>query len=597
MAIKHVKHYGIIRKIGSGGMATVYEAVDKRTGNTVALKILHPHLADRPTYVERFLREARVAMNLDSPHIAKVLDYGHDEVDGDRVYYIAMEHIPGVTLAQFIQSERILSVSQVMNIAYQVAQALAEANRHGIVHRDIKPENIMITPDGTVKVMDFGIAREILADSLTKTGVFVGTPQYSSPEQALGEKDVDIRSDIYSLGVVLYQLLTGTVPFQADTPQALLNRVMQGNPVPVESHRVDLPTEVSAIVGKMLQRDPDERFQTPEELMEVLKPLIAPSAEDANAEMATIVAPMVAEGAKFHSTVPRGKRRKALVPIMISSILVLFLAIVAMAFSDRIFPSGKPTVTATANVFLASPTISKIAADKVLPTSSPTSVVIVTSVPVATRTTTPTQTRAPLPDHTRTPQMPTASPTPVVKAVVLPKTLNVRSGPGTSYPVIGKVHRGETFEVQGRNAKSTWIQMLLNPGSLGWVYGEFVKIVSGDVSSVAVETVTVPTSTATASPTPTWTSTPSVVPPAHRPRRKASPTFTPSPSPTSPPTWTPKPPEPTWTPRPVVTPTPPPSISGSEVKSVPLSWKDLLAVVGFLTLLDAGSASFRGKKM
>lgn len=304
MAMVRVKHYRIKRKIGSGGMATVYEAIDEHIGTTVALKILHPHLADQPTYVKRFSREAQVAMNLHSPHIARVLDSGRDTVDGDTVYYIAMEYIPGVTLTQLMRNGSIFSVAQVMNIAYQVAQALAEANRHGIVHRDIKPQNIMITPEGVVKVMDFGIARETLADSLTKTGMFVGTPQYSSPEQALGKKDVDIRSDIYSLGVVLYQLLTGIVPFQADTPQALLNRVARGNPVPVESHRINLPPEVSAIVNKMLQREPRNRFQSPEELIEALHPLIGPLTE--GDEATTIVAP----GSKGHAK--REKRNELL---------------------------------------------------------------------------------------------------------------------------------------------------------------------------------------------------------------------------------------------------------------------------------------------
>ncbi len=598
MAIRRVKHYRIKRKIGSGGMATVYEAIDEHTGITVALKILHSHLADQPTYVERFSREAQVAMNLHSPHIARVLDSGRDKVDGDPVYYIAMEYIPGVTLTQLMRNESISSVAQVMNIAYQVAQALAEANRHGIVHRDIKPQNIMITPDGTVKVMDFGIARESFADSLTMTGVFVGTPQYSSPEQALGEKDVDIRSDIYSLGVVLYHLLTGAVPFQADTPQALLNRVARGNPVPVESHRIDLPPEVSSIVNKMLQRDPTNRFQTPEELMEALEPLITPAAEEADAEMATIVAPMVSDNTESRATIPGDMRKKVPLPVIISSLLVLLLAVVAAAFSDGILPSSQRSTPKTTPVSQVSPAPSRPAVTKELPIISPTTVVAISAAGRAAVT--PARTWTPLRTYTQTPQVLTATPTVVVRAVVLPKTLNVRSGPGTNYPLIGKVHQGNSFEVKGRNSDSTWIQVLLRKGILGWVYSQFVRM-NGNPGKVAVVTVTAPASTATAFPTPTWTPVPPTFTPTPRPRRKPTPSPTAVPSRTAtatsrPPssTWTPEPVSPTWTPRPVVTATPPlPSLSGDVRSYASLSWKDLLLVLGFLTLLDAGSVYSR----
>ncbi len=283
-----VRHYRIQRKIGSGGMATVYEAVDMRSQARVALKVLHPHLADQPTYVARFLREAQMAIALRSPYIVKMLESGQEK----DLHYLAMEYISGATLQRFVQQLGALPVSQALDITYQVAQALEEAHRHGIVHRDIKPQNIMITPDGAIKVMDFGIARAMMMDSMTMTGMFMGTPHYSSPEQATGDP-VDIRSDIYSLGVVLYQLLTGTVPFQADTPQALLLRVMQGNPVPVQLLRVDLPGRVVEIVEKMLRRDPAQRYQSPEELGDALRPLLRQRREETLFEMATMVAPLV----------------------------------------------------------------------------------------------------------------------------------------------------------------------------------------------------------------------------------------------------------------------------------------------------------------
>ena len=231
-----------------------------------------------------------MAMALHSPHIVRIVEYGAHQ----GLHYLAMEYVSGITLQQFIQQTGAVAVNQALSITYQVALALEVGSRHNIVHRDIKPQNIMIMPNGMIKVMDFGIARDVMMDSMTMTGMFVGTPQYSSPEQASGEH-VDIRSDIYSLGVVLYQLLTGTVPFQADTPQALLLRVMQGNPVPVQSLRIDLPRPVVEVVDRMLQRDPAGRYHNPSEVVAVLVALLeGAKQDDARSEMATMVAPLVA---------------------------------------------------------------------------------------------------------------------------------------------------------------------------------------------------------------------------------------------------------------------------------------------------------------
>lgn len=290
MVNERIAHYKIKRKVGSGGMATVYEAVDLRNNQArVALKVLHAHLADQTTYVARFEREAKTALAFNSPHIVKVLEYGADRGH----HFLAMEFVRGVTLQQFLQQHGALGVSHALDVVDQAAEALEEANRHGVVHRDIKPQNIMITPEGAIKVMDFGIARGGLMESMTLTGMFVGTPHYSSPEQAMGEA-VDIRSDLYSLGVVLYQLLTGTVPFQADTPQALLLRVMQGNPVSVQALRIDLNPSVVAIVDKLLQQQKDKRFTSPTELRDALRPLLGSNTQRAvREEMATIVAPLV----------------------------------------------------------------------------------------------------------------------------------------------------------------------------------------------------------------------------------------------------------------------------------------------------------------
>jgi serine/threonine-protein kinase len=392
--VERIKYYRVKRKIGSGGMAAVYEALDTRNQGRVALKVLHPHLADQPTYIARFQREAQLAMSLRSPHIVQVLEYGAEK----GLYYLAMEYVAGVTLQQFVQQRGALAVAQVLDIAYQAAQALEEAGRHGIVHRDIKPQNIMITPAGMVKVMDFGIARAMTLDSVTMTGMFVGTPHYSSPEQAVGDP-VDIRSDIYSLGVVLYQLLTGTVPFQADTPQALLLRVMQGNPVPVQHIRVDLPKTVSELVDRMLQRDPARRFANPAELCAAIQALLGPRPLDTRAEMATMIAPLLP------ATPPPAVRASAKIPPVVWGAGGA-LAVTALAVTLLLWP--KPSANGVTPTPMVTPAAVAGVTVTMVPTAPPAS-----AVPSATSTPTPapTSTSRPTATASATPSESTVTPT------------------------------------------------------------------------------------------------------------------------------------------------------------------------------------------
>jgi serine/threonine protein kinase len=186
---KRIKQYRILDRVGRGGMATVYRAKDAQTGRTVALKVMHPHLAKDPKYVERFRREAETAKSLDDPHIVKVLDY--DDEDGN--YFLVMEYVRGKTLQQLIHEAGSLTVEQALGIASQIARALDNAHRRGIVHRDIKPQNLMVTPEGLVKAMDFGIAKAADFSTMTQTGIFMGSPHYVSPEQAKGARTIDIR--------------------------------------------------------------------------------------------------------------------------------------------------------------------------------------------------------------------------------------------------------------------------------------------------------------------------------------------------------------------------------------------------------------------
>lgn len=257
--------YRIIRELGTGGMAWVYLAEDIKEHQEVAIKVLYPQYSEDVSYIQRFTREAKLAIKLSSPHIVKVLDYGADR----DIHYLVMEKVAGEDLKSVLNRRGPLPYQEVLSIAAQVARALHHANEHGIVHRDIKPENLMITPDGTVKVLDFGIARARTLPSITQSG-FIGSPYYISPEQAMGEV-VDIRSDIYSLGIVMYELLSGDLPFEASSPWSIISQHIANKPPMLALSKPELPAPVEELVNKALAKDPADRFQTPAEMLAAIE--------------------------------------------------------------------------------------------------------------------------------------------------------------------------------------------------------------------------------------------------------------------------------------------------------------------------------------
>ncbi len=249
--------YDLLDRIGQGGMAVVYRARDLALNRLVAVKVLREHLAEDPTLVDRFQLEARSAASLDNRHVVQVFDVGTDLES----HYIVMELVDGENLKDYLTRNGPLAVDEALDIVDQVAEALSAAHAQHIIHRDIKPQNILLADDGTVKVTDFGIAQAISAGTLVNSGSMLGTAQYVSPEQARG-RSVGPTSDLYGLGVLLYELLVGHPPFSGESPIAVALRHVQEAPPDVRSERPDVPPGVAALLSRLLAKDAEERYQS-----------------------------------------------------------------------------------------------------------------------------------------------------------------------------------------------------------------------------------------------------------------------------------------------------------------------------------------------
>src|SRR5438876_4973477 len=261
------EHYTIEREIGAGGMATVYLARDLKHDRKVALKVLRPEVA-AVLGIERFLSEVRVTAHLQHPHILPLFDSGQA---GGLIYYV-MPHVEGKSLRHRLEREKHLPIEEAVGLASSVASALDYAHRHGVIHRDIKPENILFQ-DGQAVVADFGITLALTAAAgsrLTETGLSLGTPQYMSPEQATGDRVIDARSAIYSLGAVLYEMLADEPPHTGPTVQSVIAKVVTDRPRPLRQLRESVPPHVEAAVLKALAKLPADRFQTAAQFVDAL---------------------------------------------------------------------------------------------------------------------------------------------------------------------------------------------------------------------------------------------------------------------------------------------------------------------------------------
>jgi beta-lactam-binding protein with PASTA domain len=330
--------YELGPEIGRGGMAEVFLGRDRLLDRDVAVKVLSPGFATDPTFIARFRREAQSAASLNHPNIVAVYDWGEDGGN----YFIVMEYVAGRTLREVLHEYTRLPALEAARIAAEIADALSFAHRNGVVHRDIKPGNVLLTPAGQVKVTDFGIARAEQNDDLTKTGSVMGTATYFSPEQAQG-LDLDGRADVYALGVVLYEMLTGVAPFIADNPVSVAYKHVREEPVPPSRVNPDVPDAMDDVVLTAMAKDPNRRYQSADDLRTDLlrfergRPLVGgpnlpPAAAESSVPLATVAAP----APRPVALQPARRKRHwgAVVTVGIAFVLLLALIGVLLVQSD-----------------------------------------------------------------------------------------------------------------------------------------------------------------------------------------------------------------------------------------------------------------------
>ncbi|HLA45518.1 MAG TPA: protein kinase, partial [Aggregatilineales bacterium] len=406
MAKKTLGKYEIIDRLGRGGMAEVYRAYHAQLDRYVAIKLLHPFLAEDAEFKERFEREAKNIASLRHPHIVQVFDFDFDEA-GDS-YYMVMELIEGSTLKDLLfelsSTGQLLAFERSIQITRESAQALAYAHRNSMIHRDVKPANLMIDErDNRVVLTDFGIAKIVNSSQFTASGGMVGTPAYMSPEQGMGESG-DERSDLYSLGVIMYQMITARLPFDAETPLGIILKHLNEPLPPPREINPNIPEWLDAVVRKTLEKEPDDRFSTSDEFVAALDagergerinfdaPSIAVDTPVLRSQAGRQPAPETLPLSPFPSQ-PLAPQQRFNPFSLITPILVI-LGVIAMLG----IVLGQGGTGPLAPIFATEVPPTEIASD---PTSTPT--------PTDTPTLTPTLTETPTPTYTDTP---TATDTP-----------------------------------------------------------------------------------------------------------------------------------------------------------------------------------------
>lgn len=340
--------YAVLERVGSGGMAEVYRARDDLLGREVAIKVLHEHFSKDRSFVERFRREAQAAANLNHPNIVSLYDYG----SSDDTYFIVMEFIEGRSLSDIIDAEGPLLPERAAEIAADVASALERAHSNGLVHRDVKPSNIMITDSGQTKVTDFGIARALGGDgeqTMTQTGMVIGTASYLSPEQAQGHP-VDGRSDVYALGVVLYEMLTGRPPFGGETPLAIAYKHVRETAEAPSTGNRDVPHGLDSITMKALAKNPDNRYASAAEMDSDLRRYLSGQQVHATPILAdeTMVAPRATGTQVMQQSdltdyrEPPPDRRRAGLYVVVALLILGVFGLLAWLLASNLLGGGEP---------------------------------------------------------------------------------------------------------------------------------------------------------------------------------------------------------------------------------------------------------------
>ncbi len=452
MARKQLGKYDIIERLGRGGMAEVYKAYQASLDRYVAIKLLHPFLADDTEFKERFEREARNVAKLRHPNIVQVYDFDFDAESES--YYMVMELIEGKTLKDHLTSlggER-LPTTEAIRVVREAAQALAYAHSRSMIHRDVKPANLMIENDGRVVLTDFGIAKIVTGNQFTASGGMVGTPAYMAPEQGLGEAG-DERSDLYSLGVILFQLVVGKLPYDAETPLAVILKHLN-EPVPsLRDINPDTPPAIDAMVQKAMAKDPEQRFQNADEFLAGLRSLTEPALADTGPIQPPPPPPPPgraddtaarrpsdeAEPASLStSTAIRPPRRRSLAgvgAIAVVGLLGLFGLLTAATgqipfLQIAIRPSETAIYTPTPSS-TNTPTSTSTTAATNTPTSTATNTATHTSTSTSTATPTFTPTASPTSSATPTPSR-TPTPTPNITATISAATAVAQNATATS---------------------------------------------------------------------------------------------------------------------------------------------------------------------
>ena len=402
-----IDRYEVGRLLGAGGMAEVYEGRDRLLARRVAIKVLLAEFAQDPSFLVRFKREAQAAASLSHPNIVAVYDTG---VQGG-THFIVMEYVEGRTLRDLLRIGGPPPPERAAGIAADVCNALAAAHARGLIHRDVKPGNVMLTPDGTVKVMDFGIARATSSDTITQTHAVIGTAQYISPEQVEG-REVDARGDLYSLGCLLYEMLTGRVPFSGESPVAIAYRHVREDPVPPRQLNPRIPPALEAITLRAMAKHPLNRYQTAAELRADLEraltgrppaAVMAPVGRfDEPAPVTQAMPPAYAYRPASHELAAggdagRAKRRHRVAAIVFSLVTVLLAAAAFAVVARNARPdAAQPSALSTLSTTLAPPTTlpasTTAAPTTAAPTTAaPTTAPTTTAPPTTTQPTTTTQ--------------------------------------------------------------------------------------------------------------------------------------------------------------------------------------------------------------